>query len=77
MFLSKFIYVIHHKTKVWTFYTNHNIAGFGLLAYNIYVRVFLALSPKMAPITKTKWKQGSEHTLTMVVFVIWSVPPLG
>ena len=58
MFLSKFIYVIHHKIKGRTFYTNHNIAGFGLLAHNIYVRVFLALSPKMAPITKNKMESG-------------------
>jgi hypothetical protein len=37
-----------------TFFTNHNIAGFGLIAYNIYVRVILALSPKMAPISQKK-----------------------
>ena len=51
MFFSKFIYVIDHKTNGRAFFTNHNIAGFGLIAYNIYVRVFffLALSPKMAP----------------------------
>ncbi len=63
MFFSKFIYVIDHKTNGRAFFTNHNIAGFGLIAYNIYVRVFLALSPKMAPITKSKWNQGPEHTL--------------
>ena len=66
MFLSKFIYVIDHKTNGRTFFTNHNNAGFGLIAYNIYVRVILALSPKMAPITKTKWNQGPEHTLIIV-----------
>ncbi len=41
------------------FITNHNIAGFGLIAYNIYVRVILALSPKMAPVSKKK-KQGER-----------------
>ena len=61
MFLSKFIYVIDHKTNGRTFFTNHNIAGFGLLAYNIYVRVFLALSPKMAPIKLTKNKMESGY----------------
>jgi hypothetical protein len=54
MFLSKFIYVIDHKTNGRTFFTNHNIAGFGLLAYTIYVRLILALSPKMAHISKKK-----------------------
>ncbi len=34
-----------HKTNGRTFITNHNnIAGFVLIAYNIYVRVILALS---------------------------------
>jgi hypothetical protein len=60
MFLSKFIYVIDHKTNSRTFFTNHNIPGFGLIAYNIYVRVILALSPKMAPISKKKKNRVKE-----------------
>ncbi len=72
MFLSKFIYVIDHKTNGRTFFTNHNIAGFGLLAYNIYVRVFLALSPKMAPITKNKMESGfGTHPTT--IYYRWYV----
>jgi hypothetical protein len=62
MFLYKFIYVIDHKTNGRTFFTNLNIDGFGLIAYNIYVRVILALSPKMAPISTNKKKQG-ERTI--------------
>ncbi len=61
MFLSKFVYVIDHKTNGRTFFTNHNIAGFGLIAYNIYVRVFLALSPKMAP-NSIKHPQNTSGT---------------
>ncbi len=35
-----------------------------LAPYRIYVRVIMALSPKMAPISKINRKQGSVHPLT-------------
>ncbi len=63
MFLYKFIYVIDHKTNGRTFFTNHNIDGFGLIAYNIYVRVILALSPKMALISTNKKNRVKELLL--------------
>ncbi len=77
MFLSKFIYVIDHKTndRTRTFFTNHNNAGFGLIAYHIYVRVFLALSPKMAPNSK-KHPQNTSGTHPIKIIGIKIIVPI-
>ena len=52
--------LLHNRHK---FLTNRNIACFHFGAYHIYMRVILAFSPKMAPISKKHGKQGMEPPL--------------
>ncbi len=45
---------------------DRNIACFDLVAYQIYMRVILAFSPKMAPISKKHENKGMESPLVLV-----------
>jgi hypothetical protein len=59
---------LQHNRK--TFLTNHKTAYPDLAAYHIYMHVLLALSPKMAPISKNNWKQGLEPPLILILFIL-------
>jgi hypothetical protein len=63
MFWSLIFSVMALQHNRLTLRTNHNIACSKFTAYRIYVRVFLALSPKVAPIPKTRFEKGLEPPL--------------